>query len=262
MVIQMLKDLGVTNLIVCGGNGSLAGAECLVREGGLKVVGVPCTIDNDLAATELALGFQSAIASIVWAVDHFKDTARSHRRVMVLETMGRASGELAQMAGIASGAEFVFVPEEPKLTEEQIRLIASRISADFRNGRTHTIVLVAEGVEFEPPSKEMPGAHVARILREVLEVAPHEDSDPEVEVRDNNLGHMQRGGRPDPQDAILAAQFADEAWDSINRSSCPGGIVVIQNGKPGLVGYEALKLSHNPSRHTRYSSLQRALSGW
>ncbi len=109
-VIQLLRDLNVRALIVCGGDGSLAGAEVIQRESGLQVIGVPGTIDNDLAVTDLALGVQSAIETLVWAVDHFKDTARSHRRVLVLETMGRDSGELTQLAAIASGAEFTVIP--------------------------------------------------------------------------------------------------------------------------------------------------------
>jgi 6-phosphofructokinase 1 len=117
-VIQLLKGLNVRALVVVGGDGSLTGARLLAEESDLRVIGIPATIDNDLQFTDMALGVDTAVNTLVWAVDHFIDTARSHRRVMVLETMGRASGDLARMAGLASGAEMIITPEGGALNDE------------------------------------------------------------------------------------------------------------------------------------------------
>jgi 6-phosphofructokinase 1 len=226
------------------------------------VVGVPGTIDNDLPVTEMALGVQSAVATVVWAVDHFKDTARSHRRVMVLETMGRHSGELTQLAAIASGAEFALIPEEGKITDDMIRTIATHISSDFKRGRTHTIVLVAEGVEFEPPAAMSPAYQLAKALEKFFGAPVDDRSDVDVEVRPSVLGHLQRGGRPDPGDAILAARFAEAALASLISNSCKGGIVAQRDGKIRIVSFDALDDQRDSNLCKNTASLQKALSGW
>ena len=261
-VINMLKDLGVQNLIVCGGDGSLAGARALVKEGGLKVVGIPSTIDNDLPVTEMALGVHSAVATVVWAVDHFKDTARSHRRVMVLETMGRESGVLTQLAAIASGAEYAIIPEEGKLTHDRILHIAREVEAAMLRGRTHTIILIAEGVKFEPQTKEYPAFVLARELERYFSRNQDPDGDQDVEVRPSVLGHMQRGGRPDPADAILAAQFAEAAWDAIVDNKAPSGVVAMRDGRVRVVPFESTTDHRDESQWRKTAALHRALSGW
>lgn len=261
-VINMLKELGVQNLIVCGGDGSLAGARALVKEGGLKVVGIPSTIDNDLPVTEMALGVHSAVATVVWAVDHFKDTARSHRRVMVLETMGRESGVLTQLAAIASGAEYAIIPEEGKLTHDRILHIAREVEAAMLRGRTHTIILIAEGVKFEPQTKEYPAFVLARELERYFSRNQDPDGDQDVEVRPSVLGHMQRGGRPDPADAILAAQFAEAAWDAIVDHKAPSGVVAMRDGKVRVVPFESTTDHRDESQWRKTAALHRALSGW
>jgi 6-phosphofructokinase 1 len=261
-VINMLKELGVQNLIVCGGDGSLAGARALVKEGGLKVVGIPSTIDNDLPVTEMALGVHSAVATVVWAVDHFKDTARSHRRVMVLETMGRESGVLTQLAAIASGAEYAIIPEEGKLTHDRILHIAREVEAAMLRGRTHTIILIAEGVKFEPQTKEYPAFVLARELERYFSRNQDPDGDQDVEVRPSVLGHMQRGGRPDPADAILAAQFAEAAWDAIVDNKAPSGVVAMRDGRVRVVPFESTTDHRDESQWRKTAALHRALSGW
>ncbi|MBP7949543.1 MAG: 6-phosphofructokinase [Verrucomicrobiales bacterium] len=260
-VVAMLHQLGVRNLIVCGGDGSLAGAEALCREGGLKVVGVPSTIDNDLQVTEMALGVQSAVATVVWAVNHFKDTARSHQRIMVLETMGRESGELTQRAAIASGAEYAIVPEDGKMTDERVLSIAREIEHSMKRGRTHTIVLIAEGVRFEPAATENPGHEFAKKLQEYFGVPSDPDADVEVEVRPSVLGHLQRGGRPAPADAILAAEFAEVAWEAIENSA-PSGIVVVREGRNQLIAFDRMTDHRSKDQWIRTAALQKALSGW
>jgi 6-phosphofructokinase 1 len=263
MVYQMLRDLGVRNLIVCGGDGSLKGARCLLNEGKFRVMGVPGTIDNDLPVTDMALGVHTAVATVVWAVDHVKDTARSHKRVMVIETMGRDSGELTQLAAIASGAEFAIVPEEGKVSSDKIRAIAQGIERDFSRGRTHTIILVAEGVKFEPESEPevFPARRLKRDLEEYFQPADPLGDAP-VDIRHNVLGHMQRGGRPDPADSILAARFAECALEGICASREQGGIVVQRAGEVTRVSFDELETPRNTHRPKHLSSLQAALSGW
>jgi 6-phosphofructokinase 1 len=164
----------------------------------------------------MALGVDTAVNTLVWAVDHFIDTARSHRRVMVLETMGRASGDLARMAGLASGAEMIITPEGGALNDEAMKKLAAKIEGAMTRGRGHAIVLVAEGVEFDPPQKR----NRAYVLMDAFQQyfqragAPF----PDLEVRPSVLGHLQRGGHTTPQDCILAARFADCAWQSIQKA--------------------------------------------
>lgn len=261
-VIQMLRNLSIENLIICGGDGSLAGARALVQEGGLKCVGIPSTIDNDLPVTDMALGVHSAVATVVWAVDHFKDTARSHRRVMVLETMGRESGELTQLAAIASGAEYAIIPEEGKLTHDRILSMAKEIEGAMKRGRTHTIVLIAEGVKFEPPTKENPAHVLARELERYFTRVEDPDGDQDVEVRPSVLGHLQRGGRPDPADAILAARFAEAAWECLSDSKAPSGVVAMREGQIRIVPFDSTSDHRDEERWKQTAALHRALSGW
>jgi len=261
-VIQMLRDLGVNNLLVCGGDGSLAGAKALVDEGGLKVIGIPSTIDNDLPVTEMALGVHSAVATVVWAVDHFKDTARSHRRVMVLETMGRESGELTQLAAIASGAEYAIIPEEGLLTGERMLQIAVEVENAMKRGRTHTIILIAEGVKFDSQIKENPAFVLTRELEKYFSRNQNPDGDQDVEVRPSVLGHMQRGGRPDPADAILAAHFAEAAMEAIVDENAPSGVVAMREGRVRVVPFGSTTDNRDASQWLKTATLHRDLSGW
>lgn len=256
-VVQLLRDLNVRAVIVCGGDGSLAGAEILQRESGLQVIGVPGTIDNDLPITDYSLGVQSAIETLVRAVDSIKDTARSHRRVMVLETMGRDSGELTQLAAIASGAEYAVIPEDGFLTNDRIRAMAEEMEASFKRGRTHSIVLVAEGVKMDRQSWESPAWMVAAKLGEAFRHGPYKD----IETRASVLGHLQRGGRPAPFDSILAAEFAEVAWHAIAAGK-DSGITVLQNGEYKLVPFGSPPASARPARLQRLHLQHQALSRW
>ncbi len=256
-VIQLLRDLNVRAVIVCGGDGSLAGAEIMQRESGLQVIGVPGTIDNDLPITDYSLGVQSAIETLVRAVDSIKDTARSHRRVMVLETMGRDSGELTQLAAIASGAEYALIPEDGYLTSDRIRAMAEEMETSFKRGRTHSIVLVAEGVKMDKQTWESPAWVVSAKLAEAFRHGPYKD----IETRASVLGHLQRGGRPAPFDSILAAEFAEVAWHAIAAGK-DSGITVLQNGEYKLVPIGSPPASDRPARLQRLHLQHQALSSW
>jgi len=256
-VIQLLKDLNVRAVIVCGGDGSLTGAEVMQKESGLQVIGVPGTIDNDLAITDIALGVHSAIETLVWAVDHFKDTARSHRRVLVLETMGRGSGELTQLAAIASGAEIAVIPEDGYLSNDRIRAMAAEMESSFDRGRSHSIILIAEGVQMDCMSWESRAWVLSQRLAEAFSHGPYRD----IETRASVLGHLQRGGRPAPFDAILAAEFAEVALNSITQTT-DSGVTVVQKGDYKLVPFGSAPSSDRAARLRRLHALHFDLSGW
>jgi 6-phosphofructokinase 1 len=259
-VIETVKQLGVRALVVVGGDGSLSGAKCLNEESDLRIVGVPATIDNDLQFTEMSLGVDTAVNTLVWAVDHFVDTARSHRRVMVLETMGRESGDLARMAALSSGAEMVITPEGGALTGESIRQLAARIEGAMTRGRGHAIVLIAEGVQFDPPQNR----NGAYILRDAFqhyfqrEGAPFQD----LEVRPSVLGHLQRGGHTTPQDCMLAARFAEKAWESILNPEAKNGITALINNQVQIVPFGAQDLPERKQYSVDMDRLHRDMSDW
>ena len=258
--IQLLEKLGVRALVVVGGDGSLTGAKLLADESSLRVIGVPATIDNDLQFTEMALGVDTAVHTLVWAVDHFIDTARSHRRVMVLETMGRESGDLARMAALASGAEMVITPEGGALTEEKMMAYAEEIESAMTRGRGHAIVLVAEGVQFEP-AQTRNGAYV---LRDAFQKYFHREGAPfqDLEVRPSVLGHLQRGGHSTPGDCILAARFAEQAWKAILDPNGANGITALQYNKVQLVPFGTADLPERAQHSLAMDQLHDDLSSW
>lgn len=258
--IQLLENLGVRALVVAGGDGSLTGARLLAEESNLKIIGVPSTIDNDLQFTEMALGVDTAVHTLVWAVDHFIDTARSHRRVMVLETMGRESGDLARMAALASGAEMVITPEGGPLTEKAMMAYAEEIESAMTRGRGHAIVLIAEGVKFDPPQSRN-GAYILRDAFQKYfqrEGAPFQD----LEVRPSVLGHLQRGGHTTPGDCILAARFAEEAWKAILDPNASNGITALQHNKATIVPFGCPDLPERALTSVAMDRLHDDLSSW
>lgn len=259
-VIRLLERLGTRALVVVGGDGSLTGAARLAEESGLRIIGVPATIDNDLQFTEMALGVDTAVHTLVWAVDRFIDTARSHRRVMVLETMGRESGDLARMAALASGAEMVITPDGGPLTEERMRDLAARIEGAMTRGRGHAIVLVAEGVKTEP----LQTRNRAYVLMDAFqryfqrEGAPFSD----LEVRPSVLGHLQRGGHTTPADCILAARFAERAWEEIMAPDSRNGITALRHNRVEMVPFGAAAMPERAAYSAEMESLHEDLANW
>ena len=258
-VIRLLKSLNVRALVVVGGDGSLTGAKLLAEESDLSIIGIPATIDNDLQFTDMALGVDTAVNTLVWAVDHFIDTARSHRRVMVLETMGRESGDLARMAGLASGAEMIITPEPGPLKAQDMERLAAKIEGAMTRGRGHAIVLVAEGVQFDPPQKR----NRAYVLMDAFQQyfqragAPF----PDLEVRPSVLGHLQRGGHTTPQDCILASRFADCAWKSI-RTGARSGITALRKNVVEIVPYGEPDMPERAVFSREMDQLHDDLSSW
>src|SRR5450631_2832967 len=206
-VIANAKQLGIDAIITIGGDGSQKIGYELFQKG-MKIVGVPKTIDNDLSATELTFGFDTAVNTATDAVDKIHTTAASHHRVMVVEVMGRDCGWIALAGGIAGGAHIILIPEIPFTMKSICDFIAQRES----RGSRFTIVVVAEGIKLPPELKQMArGWPVGNTIGDAIGLFAHK------EVRVSVLGHIQRGGSPSPYDRVLATRFGVAAVDLIAK---------------------------------------------
>ncbi len=261
-VIDLLDSLKVQAVIVCGGDGSLAGANCLANESDLRVVGIPATIENDLPMTEMALGVDTAVNTLTWAVGHFADRVISQHRITVLEVLGRHSGELARMAALASGVEIVVSPERGMLTADMIQRIAERLERRLLRGRRHAIVLVTEGVELDPALDQQADAKATpRLVRELQVYFSRAGSlFPDLEARACLLGELQRGGPPSVADRILAARFAEAAWEAIISPGEPSGVLGLQNGSVLLQDFEGPVDPERIEFGQRFHQLQKDVS--
>jgi ATP-dependent phosphofructokinase / diphosphate-dependent phosphofructokinase len=204
-VIANSKKLGIDAIITIGGDGSQTIGYELFQKG-MKIVGVPKTIDNDLSATELTFGFDTALHTVSDAIDKIHTTAASHHRVMVVEVMGRDCGWIALAGGIAGGAHIILLPEIPFTIKSVCDFIARR----ELGGRDFTIVVVAEGVKLPPELKEnRRGGSVGILIGNAIAAGSNK------EVRISVLGHIQRGGSPSPFDRVLATRFGVAAVELI-----------------------------------------------
>ncbi|MDR1336777.1 MAG: 6-phosphofructokinase [Tannerella sp.] len=198
-------------LVVIGGDGSLTGARLLAQEYNYPIVGLPGTIDNDLYGTDVTIGYDTALNTVMECVDKIRDTASSHERLFFIEVMGRDAGFLALNGAIASGAEAAIIPEI-SLEKDQL---AEMIETGFRKSKNSSIVLVAES--------EVTGGAIG-----VAERVKNEY--PQFEVRVSILGHLQRGGSPSAQDRILATRMGVAAIDALLDDQ-RNVMVGIQNGE-------------------------------
>lgn len=194
--LRKLNEYGIEGLVIIGGDGSLRGALDLHRMG-FPVIGVPGTIDNDLPYTDMAIGVDTALNTVLDAIDKIKDTASSHQRAFLIETMGRESGYLALMSGIAGGAEMILIPEVPFTLEE----VEHRLEDAYVRGKAHSIIVIAEGAK--PTTQE-----VATYLQERQE-------EHGFEVRVTILGHIQRGGSPTAFERLLATRLGAAAVEQL-----------------------------------------------
>ena len=185
---NILKAYGVDALVVVGGDGSFTGAK-LISKLGVKTIGLPGTIDNDLAYTDYTIGFDTALNTVIDAVNKLRDTSTSHERVSVVEVMGRHCGDLALYAGLAGGAEAIVVPEKGFDKAE----LCKTILEGKAKGKMHNLILLAEGVG---------GAD---------ELAKHIEEVTGLETRATILGHIQRGGSPSASDIVLASRMGARA---------------------------------------------------
>ncbi len=192
-----LKKRGVDALVVLGGDGTLAGAHLFATEFDFPVVGVPCTIDNDLFGTDYTIGYDTALNTVIDAVDKIRDTASAHSRLFFIEVMGRDAGFLALRAGIASGAEAVLVPE----IETDFKKLDEFLKNGYNKKKSSSIVLVAEGKKF--------GGGAIEVAERVSKEHPYYD------VRVTILGHLQRGGSPSAFDRVVASQMGVAAIEAL-----------------------------------------------
>lgn len=193
---QLLKE-GVDAFVVIGGNGSFTGALNFNREYGFPVIGIPGTIDNDILGSSYTIGFDTAINTVVEAIDKIRDTASSHNRLFFIEVMGRDVGHIALNAGVGAGAEEILIPEQNLGLE---RLLDS-LKRSKASGKSSSIVIVAEG--------DKTGKNVFELKEYVEEHLPIYD------VRVSVLGHMQRGGNPTCFDRVLASRMGVKAVESL-----------------------------------------------
>ncbi|MHB8777362.1 MAG: 6-phosphofructokinase [Anaerolineales bacterium] len=192
--IRKMNEAGMDALIVIGGEGSMNGAYALSQKG-VKVIGIPGSIDNDIWGTSMAIGTDTAMNTIMEAVDKLRDTASSHQRAFLIETMGRNSGYLAVMAAIVCGAEVALIPEVPITADE----VAKSVEEAYQRGKTHAIIINAEGS----------GILTTDLAQRI------DDLDVGFKTRMTILGHIQRGGSPTAYDRLLASRMSVKAVEAL-----------------------------------------------
>lgn len=201
---EALNAFGIEGLVVIGGDGTFRGAKDLSDNCGIKVVGIPGTIDNDMGYTDFTVGFDTAVNTVLGAINNIRDTMRSHDRVALLEVMGRHCGDIALYAGVAGGAEHILVPEMPYNLDDIIK----GIKKSALRGKVSNLIILAEG---------------AGDRQEIIDyIQKHGD----VIVKVVDIGYIQRGGSPNMQDRILAARFGSKAVELLrdDTESCAVGI--------------------------------------
>jgi len=204
---NVLRVFGIDGLVVIGGDGSFTGAQ-LLSEMGIATVGIPGTIDNDLAYTEYAIGFDTALNTVLDAINKIRDTSSSHERISVVEVMGRNCGDIALYAGIGGGAEKVIIPEKGYEIDD----LCKTIFEGKLRGKMHNLIMLAEGVG---------GAN--ELAKEIEEITG-------IESRATILGHIQRGGSPSGFDRMLASRMGVAAVEVLMEGKS-GRVIGMRDGK-------------------------------
>ncbi|NLW47632.1 MAG: 6-phosphofructokinase [Firmicutes bacterium] len=206
-VVKNIEELGIDCMVIIGGDGTMASARDFAHKG-LKVIGVPKTIDNDLSATDTTFGFMTAVNTATDALDKLHTTAESHHRIMILEVMGRYAGWIALESGIAGGADVILIPEIPY----DIKKVAQKINDRKSRGKSFSIIVVAEGAK--PLGGEMVVGKMVKDSPDPVRlggignfVAQQLESLTCLETRVTVLGHVQRGGSPTTYDRILSTRY-------------------------------------------------------
>ncbi|VEU62623.1 6-phosphofructokinase [Mycoplasmopsis bovirhinis] len=220
VAINNLKKLGIEALVVIGGDGSYKGAQ-LLHEAGVKTIGLPGTIDNDIAATDYTIGYDTALNTIVDAIDKIRDTAKSHQRIMIVEVMGNGCGDLALYSGLATGAEII-ATNQYKLPEDQIAATALELTK--QPGRRSIIIVVSEKCY-----------DIKKLEKQVQETTGWD-------TRSNPLNHIQRGGTPSAQERILASLLGQKAVDFLLEGKSGISVGIIKNDIVGIPILEALSM--------------------
>ncbi|MGX1023519.1 6-phosphofructokinase [Psychroflexus sp. MBR-150] len=214
-----LKTRKIDALVVIGGDGSFTGADIFSKEFDMPVIGIPGTIDNDINGTDYTIGYDTALNTVVEAIDKIRDTASSHDRLFLVEVMGRDAGDIALNSGIGAGAEEILIPEQDLGIERLIEsLHKSRIS-----GKTSSIVVVAEGDQI--------GKNITKLASDI------EKNLPDYEIKVTVLGHIQRGGSPSCYDRVLASRLGVGAVDALLQGQS-NIMVGIQNKNIVFIPFE------------------------
>lgn len=215
--VATCKLLGIQGIVAIGGDGTFRGCLALAKHG-ISVVGIPGTIDNDIGCTHYSIGYDTAANTAVEAIDRLRDTMQSHERCSVVEVMGHRAGNLAQYVGIATGATAVLVPEYPWDFQ---RDVAERIRSARLSGRSHFMIIVAEGAFNDDEIMKHPGSanKVAEMIRKELNIEP----------RVTVLGHIQRGGCPSARDRVTATRMGYAAVEVLANGGT-NRVICHQNG--------------------------------
>jgi 6-phosphofructokinase 1 len=231
---ENLRERQTDALVVLGGDGSFQGAHALASECGVRVIGIPCTIDNDLVGTDYTLGFDTAVNIALDAIDRIRDTAESFERLFFVEVMGHTCGAIALEVGVAGGADDVLLPEDPT----DIEVLCERLQLGFEHGRRSSIVVVAEG--------GFPGGAFGVAQQVWMRLR--------ADYRVCVLGHIQRGGSPTARDRVLGSKLGSGAVDALleEHSNCMVGEV------DGHVCFTPLERTWNEHREVNRSLLELA----
>ncbi len=216
LAADTLEAFGIEGLVVVGGDGSFRGAKDLSDNFGIKCVGIPGTIDNDLAYTDYTLGFDTAVNTVLSAINNLRDTMQSHDRVSIVEVMGRHCGDIALYAGIAGGAEYILIPEK----EYSLDAIAKSLIKSKLRGKTSNMIVLAEG---------------AGNLDQIVEYLNKQAN---VDIKRTHLGHVQRGGSPTMFDRILATRMAVKAVEVLMDEQSVSSAIGINGNQIVAVPFE------------------------
>ena len=224
---ETLKKYGIESLVVIGGDGTLTGGMLLSKQTGIKVYGLPGTIDNDLGYTDSTIGFDTAVNTVVGAIGNIRDTSSSMGRTTVIEVMGRRCGDIALYAGLAGGAENILIPEQ----EYDLDKISSEILSGVSRGKLHSIIVKAEGVDISTED-------LAKILEEKTG----------CETKTVLLGYIQRGGNPTARDRVLASRLGYKAAELVEAGAESSAIGINGDDIVAIPIEEALTMKKKPHK--------------
>ncbi len=250
-LVQKIRDLNIDAVINIGGDGSQKISKTLFDKG-VPIIGVPKTIDNDLAATDMTFGFQTAVQIATDSFDKLVTTAESHHRVMIMEVMGRDAGWIALHTAIAGGAEICIIPEIPY----DIHKLVKRIAMRYKNGKGFVNLVIAEGakpkegsITFSPGER---GSEHVRLGGVAYQLSKQlKDAGCSAEIRETVLGHVQRGGSPVAYDRVLATLFGVKAFELVLEKNF-GRMVSFRNNSITSVTLEEATKDHNVVNRDSY----------
>ncbi|WP_047154927.1 6-phosphofructokinase [Aneurinibacillus tyrosinisolvens] len=212
--IKQLQQHEIEGLVVIGGDGSFRGAQQLAKKG-FPTIGIPGTIDNDIPGTEVTIGFDTAVNTVIEAIDKIRDTATSHERTYVVEVMGRHRGDIALWAGLAGGAESILIPE----VDYELEDVMKRLADGHKRGKKHSIIIVSEGV--------CPASSIGEAIKNTTG----------FDTRVTVLGHVQRGGSPSASDRMLGSRLGAAAVDMLGEGEA-GKMVGMQNNRVVAIEFD------------------------